>query len=191
MQRLWSRSLCYFLLCTNNDIKVILGLWTNNDIKVLLDNGDLRVTTISLARVPSALYCSGFSKGCLMLFFGSVWVLFGFAISIVWQLSSVVKTGTFVKIPISCRLQSARGEEPAAVHHPRHHHLRLQRLCLRPHLLHDLLSKVAKMTRELLEGNYYTISSSATLKGKAGEGVHAQFRWSRSRRMGMITGFFI
>ena len=24
MQRLWSRSLCHFLLCTNNDIKVIL-----------------------------------------------------------------------------------------------------------------------------------------------------------------------
>ena len=42
MQRLWSRSLCYFLLCTNNDIKVILGLWTNNDIKVLLDNVRLK-----------------------------------------------------------------------------------------------------------------------------------------------------
>ena len=109
-----------------------------------------------------------------MLFFGSVWVLFGFAISIVWQLSSVVKTGTFVKIPISCRLQSARGEEPAAVHHPRHHHLRLQRLRLRPHLLHDLLSKVPKMTQEPLEGFcaeqvlYYFIFSYSEGEGRGG-----------------------
>ena len=53
-------------------------------------------------------------------------------------------TDNFVKIPISCRLQSARGEEPAALHHPRHHHLRLQRLRLCPHLLHDLLPQVFK-----------------------------------------------
>ena len=80
----------------------------------------------------------------------------------------------FVKIPICCRVQSARGEEPSALHHPRHHHLRLQRLRLRPHLLHDLLSKVPKMTQEPLEGFcaeqvlYYFIFSYSEGEGRGG-----------------------
>ena len=48
------------------------------------------------------------------------------------------------KLLLLTRVQPARGEEPAVVHHLGHHHLGLQRLCFRPHLLHDLLPQVFK-----------------------------------------------
>ena len=48
------------------------------------------------------------------------------------------------KLLLLTRVQPARREEPAVVHHLGHHHLGLQRLCFRPHLLHDLLPQVFK-----------------------------------------------
>ena len=48
------------------------------------------------------------------------------------------------KLLLLTRVQPSGGEEPAVVHHLGHHHLGLQRLCFRPHLLHDLLPQVFK-----------------------------------------------
>jgi len=72
------------------------------------------------------------------------------------------------------RVQPARGEEPAVVHHLGHHHLGLQRLCFRPHLLHDLLPQLLGCWRSRRKH-----TSSSIDQGDASDRCKANWRAPR------------